>query len=256
MTQTYAKPYISGFSMNLNDFVLKQVGVNNRNIPVKQYGKQYQQMSIEQTLYLGDRNVGTQSYVFGKTAQPATPSNSGLPTFKDVLPLDSVPVTTWLDAIGTVLDESIPEYSMTAAEGAAGGPTIYLRINRIEASIPWDKPEEQYIGVFISGYEDAAFTRQIEDLLIYASFATDEFVKRNAQFAGVTGELTDAGIQQVRTALTIFSLKDLLARPGVVDGIGAMGQAFFTTLKAKVYNFSDIDVPTIMNNFTLPTINS
>lgn len=257
MPKTVAKPYISGFGLNLNSFTLKQVGFNQRtNALVTVFGPQKPQMMVEQTLYLGQRNVGTQQYIFGEKATPSGASHNGLPPFSDILPVTSQAVTDWLAAIDSVLDAALPEYRDDSVESAATGPAIYLRINRIEAKMPWDKPEEQHIGVVISGYEDAAFTRQIEDIMIPVNFATDEFVKRMGPQLGAQGEMTDSQVAQVREQFLIFSLKDFLAQPGVQDGIVALGQSFFTTLKAHVYNFSEIDVPTIMSAFTLPAINS
>lgn len=155
-----------------------------------------------------------------------------------------------------IIDEVLPEYKDTAPEAEAGGPAIWLRVNRIEVAMPWGKPAEQHVGIIINGYEDKDFTRQIEDIVIWIGFGTDEFVKRTAGSLGINGDIPSDGIAQLRQELNIYSLKDLLAKPGVLQGMGALATAFFTVMKNQVYNWSGIDVNTVMSNFKIPTIES
>lgn len=84
MSQTHAKGYISGFGLNVNSFKLKQVQYNNRNLPIKSFGTMTPQLSIEQTLYLGERDAGSQEYNFGIKPTPAGVSHKGLPALQEI----------------------------------------------------------------------------------------------------------------------------------------------------------------------------
>ena len=243
---TYAKPYLSGLKLNLHEFVAKQSGYNQQGVQVTAFGKQRPSLSVDFDLYLGPKNVGRQNYTFVEKPQPATASHSGLPVYSDVMP-DSV-ASEWEAKIGEVIDGQFPAYSDTSAESKAAGPAVYPRINRIEASLPYDRPSERYIAAIIGLYEDAAFERQILDADFVVLFVQDDFLIR--ELGGQ--EPTPEQLAKMRSEGQKYSLKDFVATKAVKDSIGLLAASVFTVLKKSVNQWSEIDVPTIMASFTIP----
>lgn len=242
---TYAKPYLSGIRVNLHDFVAKQQGYNQQRAPVTAFGKQRPSLSVDLDLYLGQKNVGKQTYTFTEKDQPATASHSGIPAHTEVLP-DAI-VSIWETEFKNVIDSNMPAYFDESKEAQAAGPAIFPRINRIEASLPYSKPAERYIAAVIGVYEDAECTRQVVDADFVIVFCQDEMI-----VAQSGQELSAEVIAQVRSLNDRYSLADFLANPQIQQSIGAMAASVFSTLKSQVYQWADIDVPTIMKSFTIP----
>ncbi len=243
---TYAKPYLSGLKLNLHEFVAKQSGYNQQGAQVTALGKQRQSLSVDLDLYLGNKNVGRQTYTFTDKAQPATASHAGLPVYSSVI---SEEVTKeWEERIGDVIDVEFPAYFDDSPEAKATGPAVYPRINRIEASLPYDRPAERYIAAVIGLYEDAEFTRQILDADFVVLFVQDDFIVR--QLGGQ--EPTPEQLAKVRSEHNQYSLKDFVSNPSVAVSIGTLAASVFTVLKSQVKQWQEIDVATIMAAFTIP----
>lgn len=246
MSKTFAKPYISSFGVTLYDFKLKQPTRMN------EVGLMPARVNVGLTLYLGEKNIGTQQYVFHSNETPPTNSHKGLPNYKAIVDPTGAAATAWLKAIDSILDSKLPEFSDESIDSQKSGPALYLRVNRIEANMDWDKPAERYIAVFVSAYEDDKFTRQVEDATISVLFAEDAYIVQQARNAGIQGELNAETISAFRAENRIFSMPEFLAKQGVVAGIGTMGASFFTVLTKCVYNWVNADVATIMAQFVLP----
>lgn len=243
---TFAKPYLSGIKFNLHEFVAKQQGYNQQGAPITAYGKQRPSLSVDIDLYLGDKNVGKQTYTFAEKSQPANASHDGLPAYGTVLANSIVEI--WEQEFGKVIDTNMPAFTDDSQDAKAAGPAIYPRINRIEASLPFSKPAERYVAAVIGVYEDRDFTRQVIDADFVIVFCQDEMiVSQSGQ-----QELSDETIAQVRALNDRYSLKDFIATPAVKQSIGAMAASVFTVLKTTVHQWAEIDVATIMANFAIP----
>jgi hypothetical protein len=243
---TYAKPYLSGLRLNLHEFVAKQQGYNQQGVQVTAYGKQRRSLSVDFDLYLGDKNVGRQTYTFADKAQPATDSHLGLPAHSDVIP--TAISDQWTEKIGEVVDLEFPAFSDESPESKKSGPAIHPRINRIEASLPFERPAERYIAAVVGLYEDSQFTRQITEADLLILFVQDDFIIRQLQGA----EPTPEQMATFRSQNNQYSLKDFVANPIVTESIGALAMSVFTVLKSQVRQWADIDVQTIMSRFTIP----
>lgn len=250
---TYAKPYLAGIALNLHDHVAKGIGTNRQGQQVPVVGKQKPSLTVELDLYLANRNVGRQTYSFLDKPQPATKSYKGLPACSDVLSEDIVYI--WEEAFGSAIDVEFPAYFDDSKEAKAAGPAIYPRINRIEAAFPFDKPSERFVAAFIGLYEDEEFTRQIINADFVILFNEDPAIHAEArQVLGLQPdqELTPTMLAQIRRDNMAYSLKDFVSNPAMQKSIGAMAAIVFTVLKSQVYQWSEIDVATIMSTFSIP----
>ena len=243
---TFAKPYMSGLRVNLHDFVAKQQGYNQQGAPITALGKQRPVLSVDMDLYLGDKNVGKQTYTLTEKAQPPTASHKGLPEYSTLVTDELVSV--WETEIGKVIDFNMPSYSDDSLESAAMGPAVFPRINRIEASLPYGKPAEQYIAAVIGVYEDSSYSRQVIDADFVVLFCQDDFIVR--QIGG--RELAPDDISQLRSLNSQYSLKDFVSNQTVAQSVGLIAAGVFSMLKSQVLQWSAIDVEKIMEKFAIP----
>lgn len=245
MTIAFPKPYISGLIVNFNNHVIQAQAVNNQGVPIKTgYGKQIEAAEVSLDLYLTPtRNVGTQKYQF------TTKTTLGNDVYSELPPLSSIlsPETreAWINAFGNAIDDKIPEFDGSDDLGASEvGAKTYLRINRLEAQLPYDKPAERFIAIFVGVYLDKDFKVQVLDADFSVLFVSDEFITRRA------GQQLDAEqLLQKRAELQLYSLSDLLTDTDVQTGIVSLATSFFTVLKEKAYAFEGIDVAKVMVEF-------
>lgn len=250
---TYAKPYIAGIALNLHEHIAKGIGTNRQGQQVQVVGKQKRALTVDLDLYLSSRNVGRQSYSFLDKPQPESKSHKGLPVYSDVL--SEGIVTTWEAAFASAIDSEFPAYFDDSETAKASGPAIYPRINRIEASFPFDKPQERFVAAIIGLYEDTECTRQIVNADFMVMFNQDAAIQnqaRNQLGLQPDQELTPELIAQVRRDNMQYSLKDFVSNPVMQQSIGMMAASVFSVLKSCVHQWSEIDVPTMMQSFAIP----
>ena len=250
---TFAKPYLAGIALNLHEHIAKGIQTNSQGRQIPVIGKQKPALTVEIDLYLSKRNVGRQTYSFLDKPQPETKSHKGLPVYSDVLSPEIV--KSWEEGFGSAIDVEFPEYFDDSKEAKASGPAIYPRINRIEAAFPFNNPADRYVAAIIGLYEDPEFTRQIINADFVVAFNQDESITSQVrQQFGLQPdqELTSEMIAQVRRDLMQYSLKDFVSNPAMQQSIGTMAASVFSVLKSQVYQWSEIDVATIMQSFSIP----
>ena len=176
-----------------------------------------------------------------------------MPVYSDVL--SNAIVEAWEQGFESAIDVEFPAYFNDSVEAKTSGPAIYPRINRIEAAFPFDKPAERFVAAIIGLYEDTECTRQIVNADFMVMFNQDAAIQnqaRNQLGLQPDQELTSELIAQVRRDNMQYSLKDFVSNPAMQQSIGMMAASVFSVLKSCVHQWSEIDVPTIMQSFAIP----
>lgn len=243
---TYARPYLAELTVNLFKFTMKQNATNQFGAPIKAFGEQSPGLGVGLDLYLGTKNIGRQTYSFGAAASRPAASHRGLPPFSDIVSADVL--AKWIGAFNRFIDVKMPIFDQSDNPAAAAkGAVVYPRINRIEASLPADKPGERFIAAIVGLYEDKDYQRQIIDADFTVLFVPDEWVARQANTT--VDKMTPDQIEQLRALNDAWSLKEFLSDAEVGLGIVTVGGALYTTLKAQVFQYEGIVVDEIMEGF-------
>ena len=242
---TYAKPYLSELSVNLNEFNADVRAQNAQGQPVLINGKQKPMLGVKLQLWLDENTeVGYQEYTFTDKATPATPSHSGLPDYTAVV--SSEVSGAFTSSIESYLDSVLPAFKKTAEEGEATGPKLHARINHITAQLPYERPQEQSVMALVSLYEDEKFTRQLSSANFAVFFAPDEYVIR---LLGNSPDITSAQIAQFRTSQRVYEMSAFFGSAAVQQGVGALATTLFAMIKSQVFHWNAIDVAAVMTDF-------
>lgn len=251
MANTFFRTYLTAFAININAFEFVGIQEDRRTgQSFNAIGKQTPSFNADLTLFIGPENAprdaGMQSYSF--TAKPTQPtkSHSGLPVMGEVIP--SNVIDAWLARLDQVIDEQLPFYSDDSPESKAAGPSGSIRVNRIEVRMPYNKPDQHCVTVFCGLYEDPDFQTQIVKSSIVLMFVTPEFAERVFK-DNIQREPTAAELAEFMTANDMFDLAGFIGTPEIQVGVGSMVTQLYTTLKTRVFQYSQIDVPTIMQRF-------
>lgn len=250
MSRTYFRTYLSRFVVNLFAFEFIGAAEDQRGNRRPALGKQTPMLQADLTLFIGDaekpRDVGSQQYVFTSKGTTPTDQHKGLPGMSQVLPPEVL--QTWLAELDKIIDVKLPFYSDESDEAKSGGPEGFIRVNRIEVNLPWQKPEQHSIAVICGLYEDEKYQRQIVNSSIVVSFVTPEYAERvfreNTQREPSTAELAT-----FMAANDLFDLEGFVSIPSIQQGVGVMVARLYTTLQSQVYQYAGIDLPTIMERF-------
>lgn len=250
MSKTHFRTYLTRFIINLNSFEFIGATEDQRGNRRPALGKQSPMLQSDLTLFIGDeakpRDVGTQQYIF--TAKNTTPTEShrGLPPMGEVLPTEVL--DTWLSELDQVIDVKLPFYSDESDEAKSGGPEGFIRVNRIEVNLPWQKPEQHCVTVICGLYEDAKYQRQIVNANIVVNFVTPEYAERVFR-EGTQSEPSAAELATFMVANDMFDLGGFISTAAIQSGVGTMVARLYSTLQSQVYQYASIELPTIMGRF-------
>lgn len=250
MSKTHFRTYLSRFFVNLNAFEYIGATEDQRGNRRPALGRQSPSLQAELTLFIGDeenpREAGDQPYVFTAKNTTATESHRGLPPMSEVLPAEVL--DAWLSQLGMIIDEKLPFYSDESDEAQTGGPEGFIRVNRIEVNLPWNRPDQHSIAVISGLYEDKDFNRQVISSSIVVTFVTPEFAERVFRESHQR-EPSSAELATFMAANDMFDLGGFIGIPAVQQGVATMVNRMYTTLKTRVYQYAGINVETIMTRF-------
>lgn len=250
MSKTHFRTYLTRFVVNLNSFEFIGATEDQRGNRRPALGKQSPMLQSDFTLFIGDelkpRDVGTQQYIFTSKNTTPTDSHKGLPPMGEMLPTEVL--DAWLAELDAVIDVKLPFYSDESDEAKSGGPEGFIRVNRIEVNLPWKKPEQHCVSVICGLYEDAKYQRQVVNSSIVVNFVTPEYAERLFR-EGTQREPASAELATFMVTNDMFDLAGFITNQSIQQGVGIMVSQLYTTLKAKVYQYEQIDVPTIMGRF-------
>lgn len=250
MSKTHFRTYLTRFVVNL--FAFEYIGAteDQRGNRRPALGKQTPMLQADLTLFIGDedkpRDVGSQQYIFTSKGTTPTDSHAGLPAMSQVLPTEVL--DTWLTELDKVIDVKLPFYADESEEAQAGGPQGFIRVNRLEVSLPAQKPEQHCIAVICGLYEDEKYQRQIVNASIVVNFVTPEYAERVFK-ENTQREPSAAEIATFMASNDMFDLNGFIANPSIQAGVGTMVARLYSTLQSQVYQYAGIDVPTIMKRF-------
>ena len=250
MSRTHFRTYLTRFVVNLHSFEFIGTTEDQRGNRRPALGKQTPMLQADLTLFIGDesqpRDVGSQQYIFTAKGTTPTDSHKGLPPMSAVLPTEVL--DTWLAELDQVIDVKLPFYADESEEAQAAGPEGFIRVNRLEVNLPAQKPEQHYIAVICGLYEDEKYQRQIVNASIVVNFVTPEYAERLFR-ENTQHEPTAAELATFMVANDMFDLGGFVANPAIQSGVGTMVARLYATLQSQVYQYSGIDVPTIMQRF-------
>lgn len=250
MSKTHFRTYLSRFIVNLNAFEFIGSAQDRQGNQRPALGKQSPMLQAGLTLFIGDeakpRDVGSQDYIFTSKSTPPTASHNGLPPMQEILPAEVL--DAWLGELDKVIDTKLPFYTDESDEARTGGPEGFIRVNRIEVNLPWAKPDQHSIVVICGLYEDANFLRQVVSSSIVVSFVSAEYAERLFREV-MQREPSASELATFMAENDMFDLGGFVSIPAIQTGVAIKVTNLYTTLKAKVYQYVGIDVPTIMTRF-------
>ncbi len=250
MSKTHFRTYLSRFNVNLNSFEFIGTTEDKRGNQRPALGKQSPVLQAGLTLFIGDeanpRDVGSQDYLFTSKNTTPTDSHKGLPPMSELLPTEVL--DAWLGELAAIIDEKLPFYSDESDDAKTGGPEGFIRVNRIEVNLPWNRPDQHSITVISGLYEDKDFNRQVVNSSIVVTFVTPEFAERVFREA-MQREPSSAELATFMANNDMFDLGGFIGTPAVQNGVAVMVSRMYSTLKTRVYQYAGINVETIMERF-------
>jgi len=244
MTISYSPPYLSQVVVNFSKFKARTHGYNNlTNQQVPIVGEQPQMLFINTTLWLGDIELGSQPWTFAatKTAPSESDGHKGLPPMAEVLTPEIQALV--LGKMDEYVDSKIPQYNDTSDNAQKGGIALYPKIVRLEINLPYKKTKEHFVRIVIALFKDKDYKYQLLDTDFALTFASDDFI---TQAAGTVDAEAQAAFKLKNN---MYPLADFFASDEIKQAVGGVGQGFFTAGKQYINQYSDIDVPTIMQKF-------